>query len=98
MAQKHESALYNHDAAAMAQLQNLFISMFETPAVTPLISEFQLAQDLRDATMTTVQLMGRTVCPVFLWLSQLDGDWLSAGGGAGLVDASPATAGEVVPA
>lgn len=58
-ATQNESALIHNDAAAMAQLQQLIISMFETPAVTPLFSEAELAQDLSAATATVVQLMGQ---------------------------------------
>ena len=56
---QNETALSNNDATAMAHLQQLIINMFETPAVTPLFSEAELAQDLSAATTTVVQLMGQ---------------------------------------
>lgn len=57
---QNEAAIYANDANALAQLQNLVIHMFETPASTPLFSDAELAQAMSSATAAVVQLMGQS--------------------------------------
>lgn len=58
-ATQNEAALAQGNPAVVQQLQHMLINMFSTPAVTPVFSEAEIAQDLSAATALVVQLMGQ---------------------------------------